>query len=101
VIHVAIEQRHIDSGVAAVCTQCPIALAVSEILGVDVLVTPLHVRTRGTRHPLNDVAELPHEARLWLMRFDAGDHVEPISFPLDFDPPWHLSHGQRRSGGVG
>ena len=76
---VSVTHEHIEKGLLKSCTLCPIALAL-RALGDQ------YSYVVGDRYLYNIhqeiVALLPEEARAFIVRFDAGDYVEPFEFEV-------------------
>lgn len=84
---VTITQSAIDAAAWNMCGYCPIACALEALTGIRWFVTQVDVVPlarlcdRDWPHVL-----LPEEARAWVKRGDAGEPVEPITFPLPLAP---------------
>ena len=80
---VKVTQEHIRQGERQSATGCPVALAISEQLGLrKVVVHGYHVLL-GKFH--GNFA-LPESVTDWIKSFDRGETVGPISFQLEARP---------------
>ena len=81
---ISVTEDDISSGATQDCEKCPIALAISRAVGMDVKVGRwscfLPVRDKG-----EDVTmvNLPAAATRFITNFDGLWHVEPFEFELD------------------
>ncbi len=76
-IHVT--QAHIDAGERAVCSACPIALA----LGKPYLVGAEWIYRRVAPFKLERAAKLPCAAWDFIAAFDRSQPVQPFSFEVE------------------
>lgn len=76
-MRVAVTERHIAEGHRHHPYLCPVAVAVHDATGRDlVLVTGEHMIIDGRT---GDVSEV---VRAWIRRYDFGDQCEPFEFEL-------------------
>lgn len=84
---VTVTAEHIQRGKRLDCARCPIALATRPLLvgceEVEVFAT--HVEIRVAPGDLVHT-QLPHEASLFVARFDGGLYVEPFTFEMAIPP---------------
>lgn len=81
-MRIDIRQEDIRNGEARQGDKCPIAVRLSEILGVDVDVSDDDVLIYSAAPYY---AALPDEAQDFICRFDAGETVKPFCFELKLE----------------
>lgn len=83
---ISVTNIEIEYGRRASMTHCPIALAIRRSLPhsgfYDVRVVGEYVECRCDGQPV--FADLPQVARDFIENFDAEDHVDPISFDVEW-----------------
>lgn len=81
-MRIKVEQRHIERGRRYMVDGCPLALAISEATGKDVVVCITTAYFADGR-----AAALSKRAETFRERFDCDMHVEPFEFELG-EPRW-------------
>ena len=79
-VTVEVTQTHIENGSRRDCRECPIALAITDKLGMIAEVT------LGQAEVLNTLYKLPEEADSFLRQYDSGYGTctaEPFSFVME------------------
>ena len=79
-MQVTVEQRHIDAGVKHSACSCPIALAIREqtecFSMYDVAVDDVFASVQGRSY------KFPQEATSFILNFDEGFDVNPLTFSM-------------------
>ena len=86
---IEVTQSHIDNGHRTKCKECPIALAIIDVVGEgnEVMVYPHGARING------DLYFLPIQASDFILDFDRDKAVHPFSFELKgLERSMHLSN---------
>lgn len=71
-----VRRRHIKAGHRNSSHNCPIALAISEMVDDDPIVQPWYVQIGAMTH------DLPEAAHRFIGKFDAGKPVKPFAFTI-------------------
>lgn len=85
-MQIRVTQKHINEGEKIHCTECPIALAISDCLkksycaGVSMRRYYIHTLPLS-QSCINN--ELPSKAQDFIIKFDCGRSVEPFDFDID------------------
>lgn len=81
-----VTQQHIDKGCRIQASNCPIALAIDELLKEPlqawVCQSNIGIGAEGEER-FRYQENTPESAKEFITRFDAGEPVEPFSFDLD------------------
>lgn len=80
---IQVTQADIDKGVRCSCARCPIALALSRALKIDVQ-TDGHIFWFKEFLDSN-IYRLPTTVARFVEKFDAKEAVEPLSFEIDLE----------------
>lgn len=84
-LEVKVTRSHIKCGIPQKCRYCPVALAMMNISGVEFpQVFSDRIIFLYKRKSMN--ADLPRDARDFVVAFDSLDLVSPIAFTLDCEP---------------
>lgn len=80
---IEVTQEHIAAGERHECGRCPVALAFIAA-GFNVSVCPVYVEFYKPGRPGDFICRrnLPHEAGLFIYRFDKGEPVAPFTFEM-------------------
>lgn len=89
-ITINVTQKDINSGIRADCHVCPVAIAVSRVLGlndVEISAASIYADFAGSNYyrEARIIQPLPLQVRSYIRAFDAGNEIEPFSFNLDMD----------------
>ena len=86
-VEIDVTQLHIENGTQLDCRECPIALAITDKLGLIAEVTLSQAEVCGTLY------KLPHEANNFMRQFDAPNYhnyeLEPFSFVMEKIGEYH------------
>jgi len=81
-----VSKTDIKKGVAGACSSCPVALAISRVLGRPVRVSiggnPSHYFRFDDSESMTPKFPLPPKVRKFIDAFDQGEPVEPFGFTL-------------------
>jgi hypothetical protein len=91
-ITIAITEEHIKHGIRKSAADCPVKLAIDEVVRSNVLVRAgyyLTMRELGSVDSTRVFVARLVELRCWMGRFDCGLPVKPITFEIDI-PNWFL-----------
>ena len=86
IIHIKVEQRHIDNGKREDCSYCPIALAIMETIPSNCLLGPFWKQVKV--HDSNEIIvrgityNTSRKVSQFICDFDSGKEVEPMDFVL-------------------
>lgn len=85
IMKIKVTQKHIDKGRTGACRDCPIALAIRDVVDGQVTVTCAHVYLNALHVYKNDrVLNLPRSAVLFIRHFDRSRGLaKPFSFELE------------------
>lgn len=78
---ITVTEEHIRRGRRRACSACPLALAISEAVGMR-----MEVGVLSTWCDPAKLITLPEEAQEFIDRFDRGRKVHPFSFELPISP---------------
>lgn len=79
---ITVTQKHIDEGLIADCSRCPVALAIREVFPYvdEILIRSTDVWLGKGENLI--VKELPIGVRFFIRNFDNDKDVKPFSFEL-------------------
>ena len=73
-MQVHVRKKHIARGEPDTVTQCPVALALADLLGTEVHVESTYIKLGRCRF------RLPPRVRQFIRHFDTGQQVKPFTF---------------------
>jgi hypothetical protein len=82
-MRIEVKQEHIDKGIRAKCTTCPVALAIHEATSGELGTVYVDVTTVFVGSMTS--IPLPIVAIEWIAEFDYQGTGEPFSFELDLE----------------
>ena len=85
-VRINVTQEHIEQGVRGNVYSCAVALAAQEVLGRDIVMIADIALRRGA--VWSKFAVLPEMVRAWIVEFDDGRSMAPITFELDIPESW-------------
>ncbi len=75
---ISVTQSHIDKGKQGQCSNCPVALAMNEVMDKVAVAYNYFLIGDGPR------IALPAIVQTFILDFDCGRHVEPFEFEINY-----------------